>query len=118
MEKRRKFLRLAREYRVEYGPLSALFSGERLKTAIAKNISGGGVLFSAHEELAVGSKIVLSIYVSGWTDEDGSLVPADDPEAELHFKVIAEIVRVERDDESGDFRIGARFVGRVRCSPE
>lgn len=109
----RQYTRLTKDYRIEYGPFSALFSENGLTAAMVKNVSGGGLLFGAYEELQIGSKIVLSIYVTGWKQEDGSYVPVPDHAAELQLKAIAEIVRVEHDKESGYYRTGARFVGRV-----
>ena len=112
----RQYTRLTKDYRIEYGPFSALFSENSLKAAMVKNVSGGGVLFGAYEDLPVGSKIILSIYVTGWRQEDGSCIPVPDHAAELQLKAIAEIVRVEHDKESGYYRTGARFVGRVHRS--
>lgn len=109
----RKYTRLTKDYRIEYGPFSALFSESSLKATMVKNVSGGGVLFGAYEELPVGSKIILSIYVTGWRQEDGTHVPVPDHAAELQLKAIAEIVRVEHDKDFGYYRTGARFVGRV-----
>jgi hypothetical protein len=109
----RQYKRLTKDYRIEYGPFSTLFSENSLKATMVKNVSGGGVLFGAYEELPIGSKIFLSIYVSGWRQEDGTYIPVPDHAAELQLKAIAEIVRVEHDNESGYYRTGARFVGRV-----
>jgi len=106
-------MRLAKEYRIEYGPYSSIFSEQAMKKTVVKNVSGGGVLFAAFEELAPGSKIVLSIHVTGWRQEDGIFVPVPDKKADLNLKAIAEIVRVEHDPDTGCFRTGARFVGRL-----
>jgi len=106
-------MRIARDYRLEYGPYAALFSEAVFKTTRVKNVSGSGVLFSAYEELPIGSKILLSIHVSGWKQENGSHVPCADHDTELHLRAIAEIVRVEHDLDTGSYRTGARFVGRL-----
>lgn len=109
----RKYKRLSKEYCIEYGPITALFSDHNLKTAMVKNVSGGGVLFGADEPLALGSQIVLLIHVTGWRQEDGTFTPIPDSASELQLKVIAEVVRVEHDQDLGYYRTGARFVGRV-----
>jgi len=109
----RQYTRLTKDYRIDYGPFSTLFSGHSLTAAMVKNVSAGGVLFGAYHDLPIGSKIVLSMYVNGWRQEDGSYVPVPDHASELQLKAIAEIVRVEHDNESGYYRTGARFVGRV-----
>jgi len=109
----RKYMRIVREYRIEYGPFSSLFTKSVFKTTHAKNVSGGGVLFSAEEALDIGSKIVLLIHVNGWKQEMGSYVPCADHGSELQFNAIAEIVRVEHDQQTGVYRTGARFVGRL-----
>jgi hypothetical protein len=109
----RKYKRLSKEYQVEYGPISALFSENNLKSTRVKNVSGGGVLFGADEELLLGSQIILSIHVTGWRQENGTFIPVVDRASELCLKIIAEIVRVEHDPELGYYRTGARFVGRV-----
>ena len=80
---------------------------------MVKNVSGGGVLFGADEAFTLGSKIVISIYVTGWRQHDGTFVPVPDHDSELLLKAIAEIVRVEHDPDAGYYRTGARFVGRV-----
>lgn len=113
MHNRSYYKRIAREYRLEYGPYAALFSEAVFKTTRVKNVSGSGVLFSAYEELPIGSKIVLSIHVSGWKLENGSHVPCADHGSELHLRAIAEIVRVEYDHHTCNYRTGARFVGRL-----
>jgi len=105
--------RLSKDYRIEYGPFSSLFSEDNLKTTRVKNVSASGVLFSADEELQLGSKIVLSIHVTGWRQEDLTSKPIPENASVLQLKAIAEVVRVERDPESGSYRTGARFVGRV-----
>jgi len=112
-QNRRKYMRLAREYRIEYGPFSSLFSEHALRPTWAKNVSGGGVLFGTDEELPIGSKIVLSIQVSEWKQADGTYIATPGADTELQLKAIAEVVRVEYDSDSGIFRTGARFVGRV-----
>ncbi len=109
----RKYQRLSKEYHVEYGPVSALFSENNLKSTRVKNLSGGGLLFSADEELVIGSQIVLFIHVTGWRQEDGSFIPISDRTSEMQLKTIAEIVRVEHDPDLGYYRTGARFVGRI-----
>jgi hypothetical protein len=109
----RKYQRLSKEYHVEYGPVSDMFEGARLKSSRVKNVSGGGVLFGTDEALEVGSKVFLSILVTGWRNEDGSFIPVPDTTSELRLEAIAEIVRVEHDVERGYYRTGAKFVGRV-----
>ncbi len=113
MLNRRQYTRITRDYRLEYGPFAAVFFPAPLTATRVKNVSGSGVLFSAHEQLPVGSKIVMSIYVSGWKQENGSPVPCPDHGSELHLQAIAEIVRVEHDEDTGCYRTGARFVGRL-----
>ncbi len=113
MLNRRKYMRLAREYPIEYGPVSALFSQGPLTASRAKNVSGSGVLFSAVEQLIIGSTIMVSIHIHGWMLEDGAQVPTTDQNAVLQLNVIAEVVRVEYDPATGAYRTGARFVGRV-----
>ena len=109
----RKYRRLSKEYRVEYGLFSEFLSENTFKTTVVKNVSGGGVLFGADEALTLGCKIVVSIYVTGWRQADGTFVPVPDHDSELQLKAIAEIVRVEHDADAGYYRTGARFVGRV-----
>ena len=113
MRNQRKYMRLAREYRIEYGPFSSLFSEHSLKPTLAKNVSGGGVLFGTDEELQLGSKIVLSIHIAGWKHNDGTYIPENELNTALQLKAIAEIVRVEQDSATGMYRTGARFVGRI-----
>ena len=48
----RQYTRLTKDYRIEYGPFSTLFSGNSLKAAMVKNVSAGGVLFGAYDESA------------------------------------------------------------------
>jgi c-di-GMP-binding flagellar brake protein YcgR len=114
MNNSRKYMRISREYRIEYGPFSGLFSNAAFKTTHAKNVSGGGVLFSADEALVIGSKIVLLIHVSGWKQHNGAYIPCPDDGTELQLNAIAEIVRVEHDQQTGSYRTGARFVGRLQ----
>ena len=109
----RKYKRLSKEYRVEYGLFSEFLSENKFKTTVVKNLSGGGVLFGTDQALTLGSKIVVSIYVTGWRQPDGTFVPVPDSDSELQLKAIAEIVRVEHDPDAGYYRTGARFVGRV-----
>jgi hypothetical protein len=113
MPNAKKFSRLSKDYRIEYGPFSTLFSEDNLKATRVKNVSASGVLFSADEELQLGSKIVLSIHVTGWRQEELHSAPVPENTSVLQLKAIAEVVRVEHDPESGRYRTGARFVGRV-----
>ena len=85
----RPYARLSKEYLVEYGPYSALFSNYNLKPATVKNVSGSGVLFRADEHLAVGSKIFLTIHVSGWKQDNGACLPVADQASVLLLNAIA-----------------------------
>lgn len=98
---------------IEYKPFSALFYGGVPTAARLKNISGSGVLFAAREHLPVGSQLVMSICLAGRMDSSESGPPGAEPQ---RFEAIAEVVRVEHDPQSGIFRTGARFVGRVHAS--
>jgi len=109
----RKYKRIAREYRIEYGPFSAIFSASSFKATKVKNLSGGGVLFSADEAFDIGTKLVLVIHIGGWKLENNCCIPSEDHGTELQLKAIAEIVRVEHDLKTGIYRTGARFVGRL-----
>lgn len=114
MNERRKYNRLEKEYRVEYGQFSALVSQDCLKTSVLKNLGSGGVLFRAEEQLPVGTQLLLRIYISGWSQANGRIEKALNEESEMLLKAIAEVVRVDFDlNNKKCYLIGAKFLGQV-----
>lgn len=110
---RRKYNRLEKEYRLEYGPLSELVEPENLKASVLKNLSGGGILFCADEPHPVGSQLFLKIYVAGWSQCQGKVEKVSNQDSELLLKVIAEVLHVDSDPKNKCFWIGAKFLGQL-----
>ena len=113
MNERRKYNRLEKEYRVEYGTFSTMVSQDCLKTSALKNLGSGGVLFCAEEQFPVGTQLFLKIYISGWSQDNGKIEKVSNEESELLLKAIAEVVRADFDLNNERYLIGAKFLGQV-----
>jgi len=109
----RRYLRLTKEYRVEYGPFPASGPDDELRTGVIRNIGGGGLLFQSDEDFPVGSHLILKTYIDGWRQEGGDLVEAKDPAQEARITAIAEVLRSEYQSGAGIYHVAVRFLGRI-----
>ena len=109
----RRFLRIATEYRVEYGPFPFQSRDESLKPSVIKNIGGGGLLFVASDPHEVGRQLVLKIYVKGWRLDGDDIVESPDSNQEVPITAIAEVTRCDRAAGQAGWSVGVRFLGRI-----
>jgi len=116
MHERRECIRLAKDYLLQYGPVSALLHHEDLRAGAAHNLGSGGLLFSADESLPVGAQLYLSISIAGWSRELGHVQKTDRAGQALELRTIAEVLRVDYDVSAQRFVIGARFLGQVKTT--
>jgi len=116
MRERREYMRLCKEYQLQYGPVSALVRHECLRSGAAKNIGSGGLLFAADESLPLGAQLYLRISIPGWKQELGHAKKTDQIGSSLELKTIAEVLRVDYDVSTRRFVIGARFLGQVQST--
>jgi len=114
MDERRKYTRLEKLYRIEYGPFETLVNKETLKTSTLVNLSGGGALFCSEDAYAAGSQLFLKIYIAGWCHDEGELIKIEEKGRELTLKVVAEVVRSEFDESRQCHLIGTKFLGQVQ----
>lgn len=110
---RRTHKRLEKKYRIEYGPLTALMHPEELKSSTLVNLSAEGVQFTGDVSFPAGTQLFVKIYVTGWSDEQGEIVPVDDQHAEVLLKTIAEVLRVDFDSTNKKYLVAAKLLGRV-----
>jgi hypothetical protein len=113
MDDRRRYSRLDKECRLEYGPFSALMQHDQLKPGLLLNMSGGGALFRAHEKFQAGAQLFLKIHIAGWKHQSGGRVQPCEKGAELLLMTVTEVLHAAA-DESGGFQTGVRFLGQVR----
>jgi len=114
MKEVRRYKRLAKKYRIEYGPFSAMLDREKMHKGVLINIGGGGVLFSSTEKYDIGTQLYIMISISGWGQNNGKVIKVVDENLELAIKAIAEVLRVDEDRKGGGYVIGAKFSGRVQ----
>jgi len=109
----RRFLRLAKPYRVEYGlfPLSGR-DGE-IRSSVLKNISGGGLLFHSPDPFPLGRQILLKIQLTGWREHGDELIESENENETVILTAIAEVKWSEPDPEASGFAIGVEFLGRI-----
>ena len=110
----RRYKRLAKKYRIEYGPFSAMLDRKKLHKGVLINIGGGGVLFSSTEKYDIGTQLYIMISITGWGQDNGKVVKVRDEDLELAIKAIAEVLRVDEEKEGNGYIIGAKFSGRVK----
>ena len=113
MNERRQHMRLAKGYRLEYGPFSSLVNHQGLKGSTIHDISGGGVSFCAQERIPVGSQLFLKIYITGWRGEEGEAMAVSNEDSELLLMTVAEVLRTDYSEDNQCYLIGTRFLGRV-----
>lgn len=113
MDERRQHMRLAKGYRLEYGPFSSMVNHQNLKASTINDISGGGVSFCSEEQVPVGSQLFLKIYIAGWSAETGEAVTVSSEDSELLLMTIAEVLRADYVADKQCYLIGTRFLGRV-----
>lgn len=109
----RRFLRLSKEYRLEYGPFPPSGGDKPLQTSVIKNIGGGGLLFRSEEPFPAGRQLLLKIYLPGWRQEGEEIVEAADPGAEAAISALAQVRRAEFDSSRGGYLVAVEFLGRV-----
>ena len=109
----RRFLRLDKDYRVEYGPFPLRGRDDELKPSLIKNIGGGGLMFHSAEPIPVGRQIILKIHLTGWRQDGDEIVESETGDAEVLLTAIAEVNRSEFNPDGGYYTIGAEFLGRV-----
>ena len=114
MQEKRHHKRLEKEYRVEYGPFSALINQDQLTQTTLRNLGSGGVLFCADEDLPVGTQLLVRIHIAGWRQKAGEAEKTVDQKDELLLKAIAEVLHVTFDESSSRFLVGAQFLGQVQ----
>jgi c-di-GMP-binding flagellar brake protein YcgR len=108
----RQYLRAAKDYRVQYGPFPLVGRDDELKESRLRNISGGGLLFEAHEPLPEGRQVVLKIFLPGWRAEGLEISPGQ-AEDEATLSAVAEVVRCQADAETDRYIVGVKFLGRI-----
>ena len=113
MAELRRYLRLTKEYRVEYGPFPASGRDDEFRTGVIRNIGGGGLLLGSEEDFPVGSHLILKTYINGWREEGDDLIEAEDPAQAARITAIAEVLRSEYQSGPGIFHVAVRFLGRI-----
>ena len=109
----RRFLRVATDYRVEYGPFPLLGEAGELKTSVIKNIGGGGLMFPAPEPIEVGRQLVVRIYLTGWRRDGDDVVESSDPNDEAPVTAMAEVTRLDRFPDEERWAVAVKFLGRI-----
>ena len=109
----RRFLRVAKEYQVEYGPFPQTGQSGPLKPSVVTNIGGGGLLFNSEETIEVGSQLLLRIFVPGWRRQGDEIVESPDENEVAVISAIAEVRHVDFDQEKTCYSVGVQFLGRV-----
>ena len=113
MTELRRFLRISKEYRVEYGPFPLSGGDGELKTSRIQNIGGGGLMFQAPEPFPPGRQLLLKIHISGWRQDGEEIIESTDPETEAPVTAIAQVLRSDYNSDEGYYLIGVEFLGRI-----
>jgi len=109
----RRFMRIAKDYRLEYGPFPFSGPDDELKTSRIRNIGAGGLMFESTEPLPKGRQLLLKIFINGWRPSGEELVESSDPGSEAMVTAIAQVLRCDPGAESGSFLVGVEFLGRI-----
>lgn len=109
----RRYLRLAKEYRVEYGPFPLSGRDDELRPTTIINIGGGGLLFRSTEDFPIGRHLILKTYIVGWRQDGQDLAESDDPAQEARITAIAEVLRSDYNPGEGCYHVAVQFLGRI-----
>ena len=90
MKERRRFIRLSAHHLLKY----KLINREK-ELSFARNISAGGVLFHAKNDIAPGEMVELEINFPGYPTP---------------VKAVSKVVRSEKDEKGGGYYVAAEFV--------
>lgn len=106
---RRKFVRLSREYVIQYGEFR--FSTEKISNyqGTTENISAGGVLIETEEEYSAGTLLKLKIRVPDWEKCKSEFLKLNQTSLSEPFVVLGKVVRVKKILPQG-YEIGLHFV--------
>ncbi len=111
MSELRRFLRLRKEYRVEYGPFPLSGRDGELQSSLIRNIGGGGLQFYSPESFPEGRQLILRIFISGWRQEGEEMVEAEG--AETLVTAIAQVKRTQFDPDKDSYLVAVEFLGRI-----
>lgn len=109
----RRYIRAAKEYRLEYGPFPLSTRDGEFQTSMVRNIGGGGLLFESPDPIPVGRQLVLKIFLRGWRLMDDEVVEAEDDRAEALITAIGQVQWVKDDPAQKRYQIGVEFLGRI-----
>ena len=109
----RNFLRVAKVYRVEYGPFPPPLGEMQLKPGTIRNIGGGGLMFHSPEPFETGDQLVLRIHLPGWLWQGDDIVESGDLHAEAMLTAIAEVRHTTPNPEGDSYAVGVKFLGRL-----
>lgn len=106
---RRKFVRLSREYVLQYEEFR--FSTQKISNyeGTTENISAGGVLIETEEEYSTGTLLKLKIRVPDWEKCKSEFLKIDQTSLSEPFVVLGKVVRVKKILPQG-YEIGLHFV--------
>lgn len=106
---KRKFVRLCREYVVQYGEFR--FSTQKIShyKGMTENISAGGVLIETEEEYSAGTLLKLKIRVPNWEEYKSEFLKFNQTSLSEPFVVLGKVVRVKKILPQG-YEIGLHFV--------
>lgn len=113
MAELRRFLRVAKEYRMEYGPFPFSGRDNEVQPGVIKDIGGGGLMFQSQEPFPEGRQLFFKIFIMGWRLEGDDVVEAEGENTEAAITAIAQVLWSEFDAKEECYKIGVEFLGRI-----
>ena len=112
---RRKYVRIPSEHIIHYETFTArqIFEDnpESTMKSITKNLSAGGIMFSASCKFEVGTLLKLEIDLPGWERFKAEFYKMEEVTRSKPVVVLATVVRVEMIVPDQVYEIGTSFVG-------
>lgn len=108
----RQYLRANKEYPMEYSPFPLSGLTGPTQCGVIKNISGGGLMFHADEDLPIGLQLTVKLHIHGWRIDGDEAVETGDEKDVMPLTAIVEITRCQQ-CQDGRREVGAKFVGRI-----
>lgn len=107
---KREFLRIPKESQVKYHELKYPPDGNGKKNTVIKNLSGGGMLFTASENIKTGTVLQLDITAQGWEKHHPGFLKVEETSISKPITAIGQVIRSDETVKNVEYDIAVKFV--------
>jgi hypothetical protein len=107
---KREFLRIPKESQVRYHELKYPSDESNAENTTIKNLSGGGLLFTAGKNIGIGTVLQLDITAQGWEKHHPGFLKVGETSISKPITAVGQVIRSDETVKNVEYDIAIKFV--------